>query len=381
VAQINEHLPPEIRVFQATRVTKSFESRSTCCARSYELLVPVAALGLTSGDPVHNQTRVDTFRQALELYQGWHPFHNFTNRKQYAPKARTPEDRAARTKTPKQAISSLDEDDTEAEGKEEDKKIDLKDLGLDPRSLGMGGESWERYYSYWLEEVDEHDRVGQSHWRIMHYCTCGDVEKTHVGDEEVQFLRVRLKGNGFMIHQIRYMVGAAVAVANSVISLEYLRSSMCIPARVRMPRAPPHTLALVHADFYPSRLPSGEVPPPDMPPALELEAPGAQLRDDFHAQHLLPHLARLLRHEDWAPWTQDLSLYQPTLEQEKNLLEKSRQWEADNVAKNIIKAAERKLAEEKREAEEIREAEEKSATELSNDQLNKTAVQRLSKFL
>jgi hypothetical protein len=31
---------------------------------------------------------VDLFRSALELYQGWHPFHNFTNRAQYQTKRR-----------------------------------------------------------------------------------------------------------------------------------------------------------------------------------------------------------------------------------------------------------------------------------------------------
>ncbi|KAK3279118.1 hypothetical protein CYMTET_12981 [Cymbomonas tetramitiformis] len=46
VAEINDKLPPEVRVFDCTRVAKSFEARFGCAARTYEFLMPASALGI-----------------------------------------------------------------------------------------------------------------------------------------------------------------------------------------------------------------------------------------------------------------------------------------------------------------------------------------------
>jgi tRNA U38,U39,U40 pseudouridine synthase TruA len=35
---------------------------------------------------VSAERRLALFRSALNLYEGWHPFHNFTNRAQYRTK-------------------------------------------------------------------------------------------------------------------------------------------------------------------------------------------------------------------------------------------------------------------------------------------------------
>ena len=43
-ALINAHLPAQIRVVVAKRVTKSFDSRHACNARMYEYLLPTYAL-------------------------------------------------------------------------------------------------------------------------------------------------------------------------------------------------------------------------------------------------------------------------------------------------------------------------------------------------
>jgi len=50
--------------------------------------------------------------------------------------------------------------------------------------------------------------------------------------------QVSLKGQSFMLHQIRHMVGAAVAVARGIFPIEFVEASLLKPARSYMPLAP-----------------------------------------------------------------------------------------------------------------------------------------------
>lgn len=43
-----------------------------------------------------------------------------------------------------------------------------------------------------------------------------------------------------MLHQIRHMVGAAVAVARDIFPLTWVEACLCASARAYMPLAPPH---------------------------------------------------------------------------------------------------------------------------------------------
>jgi tRNA pseudouridine38-40 synthase len=60
----------------------------------------------------------------------------------------------------------------------------------------------------------------------------------------VPCLRLCVKGDSFMLHQIRNMIGAAVAVARGIMPADLLAVALSAPGRVPVPRAPPHTLML-----------------------------------------------------------------------------------------------------------------------------------------
>ena len=62
-------------------------------------------------------------------------------------------------------------------------------------------------------------------------------------------LRCEVRGQSFMLHQIRYMIATAVAVARGYISLRILTASMTAPMRINLPLAPPHTLLLADSTF------------------------------------------------------------------------------------------------------------------------------------
>jgi tRNA U38,U39,U40 pseudouridine synthase TruA len=65
----------------------------------------------------------------------------------------------------------------------------------------------------------------------------------------VRFLRVRVRGCSFLYNQIRYMVGAAVAVARGTLPPWHLAAALRAPFAVPVPLAPPTGLLLVNAAF------------------------------------------------------------------------------------------------------------------------------------
>lgn len=58
-------------------------------------------------------------------------------------------------------------------------------------------------------------------------------------------------GVSFMLHQIRYMVAAAVAAARGFISLSVIDATLSAPVRINLPLAPPYPLILADCVFQP----------------------------------------------------------------------------------------------------------------------------------
>jgi tRNA pseudouridine38-40 synthase len=113
---------------------------------------------------------------------------------------------------------------------------------------------------YWLLERDENDLVGIKHNRRIASFVAGDVETltldTQTGDvpgsiSSEPFVRVTVRGDSFMLYQIRKMVATAVAVALGHYPPELIPASLARPARVVTPIAPPSTLYLRDAEFVP----------------------------------------------------------------------------------------------------------------------------------
>lgn len=58
-------------------------------------------------------------------------------------------------------------------------------------------------------------------------------------------------GMSFMLHQIRYMIAAAIAVSRGFISYSVLEAALSLPMRLNLPMAPPQPLMLADCEFQP----------------------------------------------------------------------------------------------------------------------------------
>lgn len=178
---LNKDLPEQIRVFAVKRVTKGFNSKDKCDARTYTYTLPTVALADHS-DNVDMETyrvpqsKIDHVNEILKMFLGTKNFHNYTSKKYFH----------------------------------------------DP--------SAKRY--------------------IVSF-ECGEP---FVGEKNVEFAVMKVKGQSFMLHQIRKMVGMALAVVRNVTSAETIIRSFT-EASLDLPMAPGLGLVLdqVHYDRYNER--------------------------------------------------------------------------------------------------------------------------------
>jgi tRNA pseudouridine38-40 synthase len=84
---LNADLPDDIRVFAKKRVTKGFNSKTTCDGRSYSYTLPTYAF--TTDEEEYQETsfrlssdQFERLNSTLKLYVGTKNYHNFTIRKE-----------------------------------------------------------------------------------------------------------------------------------------------------------------------------------------------------------------------------------------------------------------------------------------------------------
>ena len=284
-AKINARLPETVRVFGVYSTPKSFQARRACVRRTYDYLLPARCLGISSqgtqgtassgvgipgdvpwpGAPrAAAQSPAETlalFRDALSKFEGSHYFHNYTRRAAYSRGKDTDgngKGRGSRGRNPSPDRASdadsdvLDSETEEAQTEEALERGEEDEKISEPVARHVGS---RRDGVYWLLERDENDLVGIKHNRRIVSFVAGDVEtltldtQSRVSSEP--FVRVTVRGDSFMLYQIRKMVATAVAVALGHYPPELIPASLTRPARVVTPIAPPSTLYLRDAEFVP----------------------------------------------------------------------------------------------------------------------------------
>ncbi|XP_059485326.1 pseudouridylate synthase 1 homolog [Neocloeon triangulifer] len=175
LAQLNTHLPPEIRIFGLRRATNTFDSQKNCDARTYSYTFPSFALSPVGCEDESFRVTpemLDKFSKTLKLYKGFHNFHNFTCDKHF----------------------------------------------VDPSSN-----------------------------RFIISFECFEP----FGADGMEFIECQVKGNSFMMHQIRRMVAVAISVVKGMVEPEIINKAYT-ELRLNLPMAPGLGLILqeVHYDKY-----------------------------------------------------------------------------------------------------------------------------------
>ncbi|GAB4820186.1 hypothetical protein N2152v2_007232 [Parachlorella kessleri] len=386
---INSHLPPQMRVFSVQRVTKAFSARAECTRRhvealgssrgtcpvapsrhtSYNYYLPASVLGLKLDGGSEDARKLELLGRCWAAFQGGHPFHNYTVRRLYRNDAvfGGRRDSSKRRKGGALAVDSDDDneqgvlegdastDDEQYVGTPAESASSSATSGIprqqadssDPagissqagssRCSGIGvheGALLQRKVDMrWTEERDPRDPVVRRHYRYMEWCRSGS-EAVALVPGGVPCIQLSLSGNSFMLHQIRKMVAAAVAVARGALPLELVLVSLSAPARVVLPLAPPLTLVLAGAQFAPFRESwDGRVAPSTERTGqqLELRPGGTGLQQQFWEQTLRPAINELLAAEDWALWEQELQRLYCDEAEVAALVQRHAEWQAQQA--------------------------------------------------
>ncbi len=213
-SRLNEVLPEDIRILSVFRAPMSFAARAAPFGRFYNYFVPLWAL--TGGHDERSSAALEAFRVAINQFEGTHYFHNFT----------TPKLRSAHVC--RRASGVVFDSDSSHDGEQ------------------VVHDDFVRF--------DDSAFVDESHWefkpqlqRTVFHASVSDPECIQSGSPPV--VRVKLFGNSFMMHQIRFMMGISIGIAAGVYPPDFIQKALVLPRFPMLPLAPAELLLQTDVKF------------------------------------------------------------------------------------------------------------------------------------
>ncbi|KAI8869336.1 pseudouridine synthase [Ramicandelaber brevisporus] len=302
VAKINEHLPAQIRVWGYARTVKSFNPKNQCDSRMYEYMLPTYVFlpPTSSSASTSPATATDTTTDATSAA----PAATSAASAAASPEASTSASQPSR----RSDLPPVERLSAEEMAAKRAYRISSETLETVRQAFAQYKGS-HNFHNFTIRK-NANDKSAQR--VIMSFEVVG--EPTLINGTE--WLRLRVHGQSFMMHQIRKMIGLVILLVRSGTPITVMRELLS-KSKANIPKAPGLGLLLdrpvfeyYNKKYGPGGLHSQQNPSHVDTPAISFE-PYEDAIMKFKQEHIYDEIVREEVENDWFDaWVRGIDEYQ-----------------------------------------------------------------------